>query len=91
MKTISSNVNLSDYYYGFLKTLSKESKIALIERLAQSLREDEPQEPENEINSVEAFFEAFKDDLTAQEILTEIRALKNAGFNRPSSHDAGTF
>ena len=91
MKTSTSNVNLADYYYGFLKKLSKESKIALIERLAKSLREDAPEDTTEEIISLESFFEAFDSDLTAANILSEIRALKNARFEKPSSQDAGAF
>ena len=91
MKTSTSNVNLADYYYGFLKKLSKESKIALIEKLAQSLREDAPEDTGDEIISVESFFEAFNNDVTAMDILSEIKALKNARLERPSSQDAGAF
>ena len=91
MKTSSSNVNLADYYYGFLKKLSKESKVALIERLAQSLREDAPEDNSDEIISVESFFESFHADVTAADILSEIRALKNARLERPSSQDSGAF
>lgn len=91
MKTSTSNVNLADYYYGFLKKLSKESKIALIEKLAQSLKEDAPEDTSEEIISLESFFEAFNADVTATDILSEIRALKNARLERPSSQDAGTF
>lgn len=91
MKTSTSNVNLADYYYGFLKKLSKESKIALIEKLAQSLKEDAPEDNTDEIISVESFFEAFNADVTAADILSEIKALKNARLKRPSSQDAGTF
>lgn len=91
MKTSTSNVNLADYYYGFLKKLSKESKVALIEKLAQSLREDAPEDNTNEIISVESFFESFHADVTAADILAEIKALKEARLQRPSSQDAGTF
>ena len=82
---------MADYYYGFLKQLSKESKIALIEKLAQSLKEDAPEEAANETLSLESFFEAFHADVTATDILSEIRALKNARLEKPSSQDAGTF
>ncbi len=91
MKTSNSNVNLADYYYGFLKKLSKESKIALIEKLAQSLKVDATEDDTDEIISVESFFEAFNADVTAADILSEIRALKSARLERPSSQDAGTF
>ena len=91
MKTSTPNINLADYYYGFLKKLSKESKIALIEKLAQSLKEDAPEDDTDEIISVESFFETFSADVTAADILEEIRALKNARLLRPSSQDSGTF
>lgn len=90
MSTSSVNVNLSDYYYSFLKKLSKESKIDLIEKLARSLKEEEG-DTDDEIVTVEAFFEAFKTDVTAQEILSEIKALKEARLSRKNANDAGSF
>jgi hypothetical protein len=91
MKTSTSSVNLADYYYGFLKNLSKKSKIDLIERLVQSLREEESESESNDIISVEAFFEAFKSDVTAEEILAEIKALKNEKSGRSRNQDNGAF
>ena len=91
MKTSTPSVNLADYYYGFLKNLSKKSKIDLIERLVQSLREDESEHETNDIVSVEAFFEAFKSDVTAAEILAEIRSFKNKKSERSRNQDSGAF
>ncbi|MEO6683663.1 MAG: hypothetical protein ABIN48_12650 [Ginsengibacter sp.] len=91
MKTTSSNVNLADYYYGFLKKLSKESKIDLIERLVQSLKEDSPDSEHDEIISLESFFETFASDVTAADILSEIKALKKFKSEGPSNLAAGTF
>ncbi len=91
MKTSTPSVNLAEYYYGFLKSLSKKSKIDLIERLVQSLRDDESENESNDIVSVESFFEAFKSDVTAAEILSEIRALKNGKSARPGNQDFGAF
>lgn len=91
METSTQNVNLADYYYGFLKRLSKESKIDLIERLVQSLKEEETEHDIPEIASVEAFFEAFKSDVTATQILEEIRALKNYRLNNKSNQSNGAF
>ncbi len=91
MKTNTSSVNLADYYYGFLKSLSKKSKIDLIERLVQSLREDQSEPESNDIISVESFFEAFKSDVTAAEILAEIKALKEGKSERSGSQNCGAF
>lgn len=83
--------NLSDYYYSFLRKLSKESKIDLIAKLAKSLNEDEEESGEDDIVTVESFFEAFKSDITAQEILQEIKALKEARLLKRGPNDAGSF
>ena len=91
MKTSIPSVNLADYYYGFLKNLSKKSKIDLIERLVQSLREDGSTSETNDIISVESFFEAFKSDITAAEILAEIKAFKNGKSERSGNQDCGAF
>ncbi|MEO7313734.1 MAG: hypothetical protein ABIW47_01005 [Ginsengibacter sp.] len=91
MKTSIPSLNLADYYYGFLKKLSTKSKIDLIERLVQSLREDGSEAETNDIVSVESFFEAFKSDVTAAEILAEIRAFKNGKSERSGNQDHGAF
>lgn len=91
MSIPSKSVNLTEYYYGFLRKLSKESRIDLIERLVRSLKEEEQECADDENLSVEAFFEAFAADITAEEILKEIRALKNMKVTRTGANDTGTF
>lgn len=90
MSTTSKTVNLSDYYYSFLKRLSRESKMDLIVKLAQSLHEDAPVEAAQTL-TLEDFFEAFQSDTTAEEILREIQALKKARLLHRGPNEAGTF
>lgn len=90
MSTTSQTVNLSDYYYSFLKRLSRESKIDLIVKLAQSLNDEAPAGADDTI-TLEDFFEAFQSDTTAEEILREIQAVKKARLLHRGPNEAGTF
>ncbi len=72
MIVISSTpkVNLADYYFEFLKNLNSESKLDLISKLSQSLKEKETS-PEI---TLESLFGAYKSEETAEEIIAELSA-----------------
>ena len=77
-KMISSNqhISLADYYFGFLKNLNSDSKLDLISKLSQSLKENETISE----TSLQSLFGAYKSDETADEIIAELRASRV--FNR---------
>lgn len=70
------NNSLADYYFAFLKNLNSNSKLDLISKLSQSLKENETEE---EV-SLNALFGAYKSEESAEEIIEELRASRN--FNR---------
>lgn len=71
-----ANISLADYYFGFLKNLNSESKLDLISKLSQSLRE----ERRTKNISLKSLFGAYETDETAEEIIKEIR--ESRVFNR---------
>lgn len=76
MITSGHHISLADYYYGFLKNLNPDSKLDLIAKLSQSLKEEHivPEE------SLQSLFGAYKSEETADEIIAELRASRV--FNR---------
>ncbi|HEX8356289.1 MAG TPA: hypothetical protein VF610_02710 [Segetibacter sp.] len=70
MDTSLQHVNLADYYFGFLKNLNPNSKLELISKLSQSMKDDE-QAPDA---SLQSLFGAYKSEETADEIIAELRA-----------------
>lgn len=69
-------ISLAEYYFGSLKNLNAISKLDLISKLSQSLKE-------NEIiseTSLQSLFGAYKSNETADEIIDDIR--KSRVFNR---------
>ncbi len=76
MTTSNQHISLADYYFGFLKNLNSDSKLDLISKLSQSLKETETL-PEITLQSL---FGAYKSDETGEEIITELRASRV--FNR---------
>lgn len=76
MASISQNISIADYYFGFLNNLNSESKLDLISKLSQSLKEAE----KNPKTSLQSLFGAYKSEETAEEIIAEIRASRV--FNR---------
>ncbi len=75
----TNKINLADYYYSFLKDLSKESKIDLIIKLASSLKA----ESKGENSSSETLFEALQSDEIAATVIAELKALKNGQLSKP--------
>lgn len=76
MTTSSRHSSLADYYFGFLKNLNPDSKLDLISKLSQSLKETQTV-PEA---SLQSLFGAYKSEETAEEIIAELRASRV--FNR---------
>ena len=62
--------SLADYYFGFLKNLNPDSKLDLISKLSQSLKESETVSE----TSLQSLFGAYKSDETADEIIAELKA-----------------
>lgn len=76
MNSPGQHISLADYYFGFLKNLNSESKLDLISKLSQSLKQSEaiPETP------LQSLFGAYKSNETAEEIIAELRASRV--FNR---------
>lgn len=64
-----TTISSADYYLGVLRNLSADSKLDLIARLSQSLRQPVPA-PASELA---ALFGAYQSDETADEIIAAIR------------------
>lgn len=69
-----TKIDLAEYYYGFLKNLSRESKLDLIIRLAQSLKEDNSDDTFPEAD--QSLFEAAQSEQIAEDVMVELRALR---------------
>jgi len=76
MISSTKHISLADYYFGFLKNLNPDSKLDLISKLSQSLKETETVSE----TSLQSLFGAYKSDETAEEIIEELRASRV--FNR---------
>ena len=76
MNSSTQPISLADYYFGFLKNLNSDSKLDLISKLSQSLKETET----TSNTSLESLFGAYKSDESAEEIIAELRASRI--FNR---------
>ena len=76
MNTSLEHNNLADYYFGFLKNLNSDSKLDLISKLSQSLKE------ENSVSepSLQSLFGAYKSQDSAEDIIDKIR--ESRVFNR---------
>lgn len=72
----TQHISLADYYFGFLKNLNQESKLDLIAKLSQSIKEDVS---EREV-SLQDLFGAYQSTESADEIITKIRSSRS--FNR---------
>lgn len=76
MSSSTKHLNLADYYFGILKNLNSDSKLDLISKLSQSLKES-ANAPET---SLQSLFGAYKSEETAEEIIEKLRASRV--FNR---------
>jgi len=73
----SKHISLADYYFGFLKNLNADSKLDLISKLSQSLKDSE--QPVN--TSLQSLFGAYKSEESAEEIIASIRASRISNRN----------
>ena len=77
MNLSSQHISLADYYFGFLKDLNPDSKLDLISKLSQSLKNvDKAAEV-----SLQSLFGAYKSEETADEIIEELRASRVFNHN----------
>ena len=72
----TQHISLADYYFGFLKNLNQESKLDLIAKLSQSVKED----ISGQEIPLRDLFGAYQSKESADEIIEEIRSSRN--FNR---------
>ena len=66
----SQNINIADYYFGFLKNLKHDSKLDLITKLSESLKMSEKKEN----SSLKSLFGTWQSEETAEEIISELRS-----------------
>lgn len=76
MDLSTTGPSVADYYFDFLKNLNSDSKLDLISKLSQSIKEKKLS-PERTLRSL---FGAYQSDETADEIIAELRASRV--FNR---------
>ncbi len=77
MELSQQNISLADYYFGFLKNLNSDSKLDLISKLSQSLKQNEKAD---EV-SLQSLFGAYKSEETAEEIISAIRTSRVSNRN----------
>jgi hypothetical protein len=68
MKANNSTI-LIDNYFGLLRSLSKENKLRLIDKLSKSIVDEAAKDE----NLADKFFGAFKSEKSAEDIIAEIR------------------
>lgn len=76
MNTSAQHISLTDYYFSFLKNLNADSKLDLISKLSQSLKNNDTASE----TSLQSLFGTYKSEETADEIIAELRASRV--FNR---------
>lgn len=76
MEAFSHDTNLADYYFTLLKNLDRESKLDLISRLSQYLKNKE----ERAETPLQSLFGAYRSEESADEIIMALRASRV--FNR---------
>ncbi len=77
MKSSAQNISIADYYFGFLKNLNADSKLDLISKLSQSLKQID----DNQSASLQSLFGAYKSEETAEEIIAQIRTSRVFNHN----------
>lgn len=70
MTTSAQHISLADYYFSFLKNLNPDSKLDLISKLSQSLKNNDKVSE----TSLQSIFGAYKSKETADEIIAELKA-----------------
>ena len=77
MNVNPQDINVIDYYFGFLKNLTHDRKLDLISKLSESLKSTENKE---EI-SLQSLFGAYKSEETAEEIIASLKASRITNRN----------
>ena len=77
MNPSSQPIDLADYYFEFLKNLNPNSKLDLIAKLSQSLKNKD----ENKDNSLQSLFGAYQLEETAEEMIAGIRKARVSNRN----------
>ena len=77
MNTSTQNINVIDYYYGFLKNLKHDTKLDLISKLSESLKSTE----KNNETSLQSLFGAYKSAEAAEEIIASLRESRVSNRN----------
>lgn len=70
MPPITPSASIADYYLGVLRNLSADSKLDLIARLSQSLKQEQPPATPP---SLQTLFGAYQGEETAEELIAAIR------------------
>jgi hypothetical protein len=76
MNSVLQQNNLADFYYVFLKNLNANSKLDLISKLSESLKENQSEA----VISLQSLFGAYKSEESSEEIISNIR--ESRVFNR---------
>ena len=79
---METSINLADYYYSLLKSLSKETKLHLIKKLTDSLLDEKTTKKHADIDKLRSLFGAWSDEPDADELIEEIRKSRTLGVTR---------
>ena len=67
----TSNVNIADNFFGMIRNLSAETRLDLISRITESLKE--PAQKKDYQDSWKSLFGAFESEQSAEEIINDLR------------------
>ncbi len=73
MNSSTQHIDLADYYFSFLKNLNANSKLDLISKLSQSLKNKDTVSG----TSLQSLFGVYKSEETAEEIIAELRSSRD--------------
>lgn len=73
MNSSTQHIDLADYYFSFLKNLNANSKLDLISKLSQSLKNKDTVSE----TSLQSLFGVYKSEETAEEIISELRSSRD--------------
>jgi hypothetical protein len=73
MNSSTQHIDLADYYFSFLKNLNANSKLDLISKLSQSLKNKDTVSE----TSLQSLFGVYKSEETAEEIIAELRSSRD--------------
>ncbi|RLD50683.1 MAG: hypothetical protein DRJ05_19330 [Bacteroidetes bacterium] len=67
----TSDVNIADNFFGMIRNLSAETRLDLISRITESLKE--PAQKKDYQDSWKSLFGAFESEQSAEEIINDLR------------------